>query len=104
MTPSYLEGVPHAYIVTPPTFSMATYGLTLLASKHLRLTFNLQEACIHTRIPVNLRKPLLAQVPTITHKSVDKPNNAKDTCTIHRHDFQGLTAPPTFNLFRATTI
>ena len=87
MTPSSLEGDPHAYIVTTPTISTATYGLTLLANTQLRWTNNLPEACIHTRLPENLRKPLLAQVPTITRKIVDKPNNAKDTCSIHNQDF-----------------
>jgi len=35
-TSEHLEGVPHAYIVTAPTFSPTTYGLTLLASIPLR--------------------------------------------------------------------
>ncbi len=104
MTSSHLEGVPNAYIVTTPTFSTATYGLTLLANKQLRGTCNLPEECIHTRIHETLRKPLLAQAPTITRKNVDKPNNAKDTCTIHSHDFQGLTLPSAFNLFRDATV
>jgi hypothetical protein len=104
MTSLDMEGVPHAYIVTTPTFSSATYGLTLLASRQLRWTTNLPQEYIHKRLPKSLRNPLLAQVPTITRKNVDKPNNAKDTCTIHSHDFQGLMAPAAFNLFRATTI
>jgi len=104
MTSSHLEGIPHAYIVTAPTFSTATYGLALLASNQLRWTNNLPKACIHTRLPENLRKPLLAQVPTITRKNVDTPNNAKDTCAIDNHDFQDLTSPSAFNLFRAASI
>ena len=104
MTSPRLEGVPHACIVTTPTFSSATYGLTLLASRQLRWTCNLPEECIHTRLPETLRKSLLAQAPTGIRKNVDKPNNAKDTCTIHNHVFQGLTSPSAFNLFRATTI
>ena len=36
MTSEHLKGVPHAYIVTAPTFSPTTYGLTLLASRQLR--------------------------------------------------------------------
>ena len=51
-----------------------------------------------------MRKSLLAQVPAITRKNVDKPNNTKDTCTIHCHEFQGLSASAAFNLFRAATI
>ncbi len=104
MASSHLEGVPHAYIVTTPTFSTATYGLTLMASIQLRLTCNLPEECIHTRLPETLRKPLLAQAPTITRKNVDKPNNAKGICTIRSHDFQGLISPFAFNLFRAEAI
>jgi hypothetical protein len=47
---------------------------------------------------------VIAQVPTITRKNVDKPNTSKDTCTIHNHDFQGLSAKAILNLFRAATI
>jgi hypothetical protein len=36
MTPPHMEGAPHAYIVATPTFSLATYGLALLASNQLR--------------------------------------------------------------------
>ena len=90
MLSPHMEGIPHAYIVTTPTFSPATYGLTLLTSKQLRWKANIQDEYIHAKLPENLRKSLLAQVPTITRKNVDKPNNAKDICTIHCHEFQGL--------------
>ena len=33
MISPHLEGIPRAYIVTTPTLSSATYGLTLLASR-----------------------------------------------------------------------
>ena len=36
MTPTHLEGAPHAYIGTTPILSSATYGLALLASIQLR--------------------------------------------------------------------
>jgi len=100
----YLEGTPHAYIVTTRTFSPATYGLTLLVIRQLRWTASIPDKYIHAKLPENPRKSLLAQVPTITRKNVDKPNNAKDICTIHYHEFQGLSASAAFNLFRATTI
>ncbi len=104
MISPHLEGIPRAYIVTTPTFSSATYGLPLLASGQLRWTTNLPEEYIHIKLPKNLRKSLLAQVQTITSKNVDKPNNAKDTCTVHCHEFQGLSTPAAFNLFRAADI
>ncbi len=72
MTSPHLEGAPHAYIVTTPIFSPATYGLTLLASRQLRRTSKLPAECILTRVLESLRKPLLAQVSTITRKNVDK--------------------------------
>ena len=31
----HMEGIPHAFVVTTPTFSPATYGLTLRASRQL---------------------------------------------------------------------
>ena len=36
LTSTHLEGTPHAYVITLPTFTPATYGLTLLASRQLR--------------------------------------------------------------------
>jgi hypothetical protein len=105
MTSPYLEGIPHAYIVTTPTFSSATYGLTLLAGRQLRWTTNIPDEYIHTRLPESLRKFFLAQVPpTIARKNVDKPNKAKYTCTIQSHVFEDLSATDVFNLFRAPSI
>jgi hypothetical protein len=104
MISNHLEGTPHAFIVTTPTFSQATYGLTLPACKQLRWTTNIPNEYINVKLPGNLRKLLLAQVPTITCKNVDKSNTSKDSCTIHCHEFQGLLAIASFNLFRAATI
>jgi hypothetical protein len=36
LTSKHLEGTPHAHLITLPTFSQATYGLKLLASRQLR--------------------------------------------------------------------
>jgi len=36
MLSPHLEGTPHTDIVTTPTLSQATYGLTLLAGRQLR--------------------------------------------------------------------
>ena len=36
LTSKHLDGTPHAHVITLPTFSPATYGLTLLASRQLR--------------------------------------------------------------------
>jgi len=105
MLSRHLKGIPHAYIVTTPTFSPATYELTcLLDNRQLRWTTNIPDEYINAKLPESLRKSLLAQVPTITRKNVDKPNNVKDTCTIHCHEFQGLLVPVAFNLFRVATI
>ena len=106
MTSEYLTNVPHAYILTAPTFHPTTYGLTVLTSRQLRWTYNynIPENYILTRLPETLRKDLLAQIPAITRKNVNKINTAKDTCTIHNHDFQGLTTHSAFNLFEAATI
>jgi hypothetical protein len=56
--------------------------VTLLANRQLRWTTNIPDEYIHAKLSENLRKSVLAQVPTITRKNVDKPNNAKDTYTI----------------------
>ncbi len=60
MLSPHLEGIPHANIITTPTFSQDTHGLTLLASKQLRWTFNIPNECIDAKLPEDLRKSLLA--------------------------------------------
>jgi hypothetical protein len=78
--------------------------MTLLTSKQQHWTTNLPEEYIHTRLQKILKKFLLAQVPTIACKNVDKPNNAKDTCTINCHEFKGLTTSAASNFFCAAAI
>jgi hypothetical protein len=92
MNSPHLEGVPHTHIATLPTFSPATYGLTLLTTRQLRWTSTLPPTCIPAWIQDNMKKLLLNQVPTITRKNVDKLILAKNTCMIHRQDFQDQTA------------
>ena len=75
-----------------------------MASRQLRWTYNIPENYITTWLPHTLRKALLAQTPTLTRKNVNKLNTAKDTCTIHSHDFQGLTTHSAYNPFRAAAI
>jgi hypothetical protein len=104
MISEHLKDVPHAYIITAPTFHLTTYGLTLLASRQLRWTYNIPETYIPTYLPETLRKAILAETPTITRKHVNKPNTANDTCTIYNHDFQGLTPHSAYNLFRGAAI
>jgi hypothetical protein len=89
MASPHMKGVPHAYLVTLPTFSSSTYGRALLASKQLRWTSNLPATIIFAWILDNLRKPLLNPDLIDTLKNVDKLIHAKDICTIHNHDFQG---------------
>jgi len=87
LTSKHLEGVPHAYVITISTLSLATYGLTLLASRQLRWTTTLPQTSIPSWIPDSLRQPLLNQTPTITRANVDRLILAKDTCTIHSTEF-----------------
>ena len=104
LTPEHMQDVPHAYIITTPAFSPTTYGLTLMASKQHRWTYNIPEDYIQAWLPETLRKALLAQSPTITRKNINKPNTAKDTCTIPCYDVQGLTANTVYNLYKAACI
>ena len=87
LTSKYLEGTPHALVVTLPTFTPAIYGLTLLASRQPRWTTTLPQTSIPNYIPDNLMKPLLNQTPTITRANVDRLTSAKETCTIHSPAF-----------------
>jgi hypothetical protein len=78
--------------------------LTLLVSRRLRWKATIPTEYIDDKLPEDLRKTLLAQVPTVTRKNIDKPIAAKDTCTIHSQEFQGLSATAAFILFRAAAI
>jgi hypothetical protein len=51
----HLETIPHAHIVILPTFSVATYGLALLASRQLRWASTIPLTSTPTWIPDNLR-------------------------------------------------
>ena len=104
LTSVHLKDVPHAYIITAPTYHPTTYGLILLASRQHRWSYNIPNKYIPTYLPETLRKALLAQIPTITRKHVNKPSIAKDRCYIHCHDFQNLTPTSAYNLFRAAAI
>ena len=46
LTSKHLDGSPHAHMITLPTFTPATYGLTLLASRQLRWTTTLSQTSI----------------------------------------------------------
>jgi len=46
LTSKHLEEIPHAHVITMSTFSPATYGLTLLASRQLRLSTTLPQTSI----------------------------------------------------------
>ena len=83
LTSKHLEGTPHAHVVTLPTFSPATYGLAILASRQLRWTTTLSQTSIPNWILDIRRQLLLNQTPTITKANVDRLTSAKDTCTIH---------------------
>ena len=87
-----------------PTFSPATYGLTLLASRQLRWSTTLPQTSILYWIQDNLRQPLLNQTPTIARANVDRLLPAKDTYLIHTTEFKGITAIVAFRLFRAAAI
>ena len=52
----------------------------------------------------NLRQPLLNHNPTITRANVDRMTLAKETCTIHSPEFQGVSAIVAFRIFRASAI
>ena len=51
MTSEYLTDDPHAYIITAPTFHPTKYGLTLLAKRQIRWTYNIPENYISTCLP-----------------------------------------------------
>ena len=70
-TSKHLEGTPYAHVITMPTFSPATYGLTLHASRQMRWTATLPQTSIPSWIPDNLRQPLFNHTPTITRANVD---------------------------------
>jgi len=104
VTSLHLEGTPHAHVVTLPTFSPATYSLTLLSSRQLQWTTILPQTSIPACIPDKIRQPLLNQTSTITRANVDRLLPGKDTCTIYINKLRGLVVIVVFKLFRAATI
>ena len=104
LTSKHLEGTLHARVITLPTFTPATYGLTLLASRQLRWTTILPRASIPNWILDNLMQPLINQSPTITRANVDRLTSAKDTCTIHSPAFQSVSTIVAYKIFRALVI
>ncbi len=79
ITSTPLTNTMHAHIVTLPTLSLATYGITLMASRQLRRTSTIP--------PTSLQKPLLNQIPSITRVNADGITPAKDTCIIYSREF-----------------
>ncbi len=104
LTSPHLESAPHAYIITVPIFSTATFGLTLLASQHLRWTITIPKTSIPTWVPDSLRKSLLNPIPPITRSSLNRLAPAKDTCTIHTKEFRDMLTSTAYGFFRATII
>jgi hypothetical protein len=51
LTSVHLKDVPHAYIITAPTYHPTTYGLTLLASRQHRWSYNIPSKYIPTYLP-----------------------------------------------------
>jgi len=90
VTHPHPEGTSYVYIVTLPTFSPTTYGLTLLASRQMRWTSTLPKSSIPTRIPDNLKKPLLQQIPTITRAHADRIVPPKTHAQSTRKNFRDL--------------
>jgi len=101
---THMESVPHAHIVTLPTYSPSTDGLILLVSRQLRWAGILPTDSIPNWLPDNLRKPLLNQIPIITRVNTDRLVLANNTYTIHRREFHGLSARIALGLFRASAI
>jgi len=104
MTLPHLEGVPHAHIVTMPTFCPPTYGLTLLTSRELRWTSNLPQLTSPSEYLTAYENLSSFRSRQSTARTSTRFTNDKDTCTIHSHDFQGQTTIPAYHLFRAATI
>ena len=76
------RNIPYLHVITLPTHSLSTYGLTLLASRQVRWTRS---------FPEDTRKIYILQIPTITRRIVNPPRLARDPCTIYNPAFQGNT-------------
>ena len=95
--------IPYLHIITLPTHSQTTYGLTLLVSIQVRWSASIP----HDMIPPILkdtRKKLLLQPPMITRRHVDTPRPARDSCTIYIPAFHVKSSTDCYRFFRTTTL
>ncbi len=63
--PASLTEHPYKYNLTLPTNSPASYGLLFFASRQVKWTASIPETSIPTYFPVDIRRSLLHQIPTI---------------------------------------
>ena len=87
-----------------PTYSPATYGLLMLASRQTRWTTSMPYALIPTSIANNIRQTLLQQIPIVIRSNTKDPRPSRDTCTITSLTFSGLRPTVSYKTFKASAI
>jgi len=95
--------IPYLHVITLPTHSLPTSGLTLLAGRQVRWTVSTPDGLLPPSIPEDTRKSLLLQIFTISRRIVNPPRPARDPCTIYNPAFQGNNPSDCYMLFRTAT-
>ncbi len=102
--PSQLNTCPYSFTKTLPTFSTASYGLMLLASRHTRWSTTNPDPLIPAIITQTIRQVILQQTPTIIRTNTDAPKLSRDACNITSPVFAGLRPTECYRIFRASAL
>ena len=82
ITPNHLDTCPYCFTVSMSTYSLATYGLLLLAKRQARWTTSIPDTLIPTSFANDNWQILLQHIPTIIRPSTEDPKPSKDSCSI----------------------
>ena len=104
VTPSQLGTYPNCFTVTMPTYSVATYGLLLLASRQTRWTTNIPDTLIPTSIANNIRQTLLYHIPITIRSNTKVRKPSGDICSIISPTFSGLRPTDSYKTFKVSVI
>jgi len=100
VTPSQLNTCPYSFAITLPTFSIAAYGLLLLASRQTRWSTS-PDSLIPTLITQTIPQAIPQQTPATVRSKTDAPKLSRDTYSITSLAFAGHRPTECYRIFRS---
>jgi hypothetical protein len=101
VTTSQLNICPYSFTITLPIFSVAAYGLLLLANRQTRWSTSIPGSLIPIFITQTIRQAILQQTPTVIGSNIDATRYSRDAYSITSLAFVGLRATECYRIFRA---